>query len=131
MIKQRAGCIVIIGSMTGKRPLLNRTPYAASKMALVGLARTLAWETGPYDIRVNVISPGAVEGERVERVIREQSRVEGISLEESRRHFTGNSPLGRMVPPRNIAEALLFLASDSAASITGGNLDVSAGPVLY
>src|SRR6266851_464235 len=58
MIKQRAGCIVIISSMTGKRPLLNRTPYAASKMALVGLARTLAWETGAYNIRVNVISPG-------------------------------------------------------------------------
>ena len=131
MIERRAGSIIFISSMTGKRPLVGRATYAAGKMALVGMARTLAWETGPYGIRVNVISPGAVEGERVERVIREQARVEGISLEESRRHFTGNSPLGRMVPPQNIADAVLFLASDSAASITGEDLNVSAGTVMY
>lgn len=131
MIEQRAGSIIFISSMTGKRPLVGRSTYAAGKLALVGLARTLAWETGPYGIRVNVISPGAVEGERVERVIREQARVEGISLEESRRHFTGNSPLGRMVPPQNIAEAVLFLASDKAASVTGEDLNVSAGTVMY
>lgn len=131
MIERRAGSIIFISSMTGKRPLVGRATYAAGKLALVGMARTLAWETGPYGIRVNVISPGAVEGERVERVIREQARVEGISLEESRRHFTGNSPLGRMVPPQNIADAVLFLASDSAASITGEDLNVSAGTVMY
>lgn len=131
MIERRAGSIIFISSMTGKRPLVGRATYAAGKLALVGMARTLAWETGPYGIRVNVISPGAVEGERVERVIREQARVEGISLEESRRHFTGNSPLGRMVPPQNIADAVLFLASDAAASITGEDLNVSAGTVMY
>lgn len=131
MIEQRAGSIIFISSMTGKRPLVGRSTYAAGKLALVGLARTLAWETGPYGIRINVISPGAVEGERVERVIREQARVEGISLEESRHHFTGNSPLGRMVPPQNIADAVLFLASDKAASITGEDLNVSAGTAMY
>ena len=62
MIDRRSGSIVIIGSMTGKRPLWGRSPYAASKMALVGMARTLALETGPYGVRVNTISPGAVEG---------------------------------------------------------------------
>ena len=131
MIERRAGSIIFISSMTGKRPLVGRATYAAGKLALVGLARTLAWETGPYGIRVNVISPGGVEGERVERVIREQARVEGISLEESRRHFTGDSPLGRLVPPQDIADAVLFLASDSAASITGEDLNVSAGTVMY
>ena len=131
MIERRAGSIIFISSMTGKRPLVGRATYAAGKLALVGMARTLAWETGPYGIRVNVISPGAVAGERVERVIREQARVEGISLEESRRHFTANSPLGRMVPPQNIADAVIFLASDSAASITGEDLNVSAGTVMY
>ncbi len=84
MIERRSGSIIIISSMTGKRPLFGRTPYAAGKLALVGLARTLAWETGPYGIRVNVISPGPVEGERVERVIRSQADAEGISLDESR-----------------------------------------------
>ena len=131
MIERRSGCIVIIGSMTGKRPLFGRTPYAASKMALVGLARTLAWEVGPYGIRVNVISPGGVEGERIEWVIRKQAEAKGISLDEARREFTSSSPLGRLVPASDVAEATVFLATDRAASITGEDLNVSAGTVMY
>ena len=131
MIEQHSGCIVIIGSMTGKRPLFGRTPYAASKMALVGLARTLAWEVGSYGIRVNVISPGGVEGERIEWVIRKQAEAKGISIDEARREFTSSSPLGRLVPASDVAEAAVFLASDRAASITGEDLNVSAGTVMY
>ena len=131
MIEQRSGSILFISSMTGKRPLFGRTPYAAGKIALVGLARTLAWEIGPYGIRVNVISPGPIEGERVERVIRNQAQAEGISEDEARRRFTSSSPLGRLVPPGDIADAVVFLASDKAASITGEDLNVSAGTVMY
>ncbi len=131
MIEQRSGCIVIIGSMTGKRPLFGRTPYAASKMALVGLARTLAWEVGAYGIRVNVISPGPVEGERIAWVIRKQAEAKGISIDEARREITSSSPLGRLIPPGDIAEAAVFLASDKAVSITGEDLNVSAGTVMY
>jgi len=131
MIERRSGCIVIIGSMTGKRPLFGRTPYAASKMALVGLARTLAWEVGPFGIRVNVISPGGVEGERIEWVIRKQAEAKGISIDEARRELTSSSPLGRLVPASDVAEATVFLATDKAASITGEDLNVSAGTVMY
>ena len=131
MIERRSGSILFISSMTGKRPLFGRTPYAAGKLALVGLARTLAWETGPYGIRVNVISPGPIEGERVERVIRNQAQAEGISEDEARRRFTSSSPLGRLVPPGDIADAVVFLASDKAASITGEDSNVSAGTVMY
>src|SRR2546427_5537986 len=95
MIERRSGCIVIIGSMTGRRPLFGRTPYAASKMALLGLARTLVWEIGPYGIRVNVISPGPVEGERIEWVLRTQAQARSISVDEARRQFTSSSPLGQ------------------------------------
>jgi NAD(P)-dependent dehydrogenase (short-subunit alcohol dehydrogenase family) len=131
MLERRSGCILFISSMTGKRPLFGRSPYAAGKLALVGLARTLAWETGPYGIRVNVVSPGPIEGERVERVIRNQAQAEGISEEAARRRFTSNAPLGRLVPPGDIADAVIFLASDKAASITGEDLNVSAGTVMY
>lgn len=131
MLERRSGCIIIIGSMTGKRPLFGRTPYAASKMALVGLARTLAWEVGAQGIRVNVISPGGVEGERIEWVIRKQAEAQGISIEEARRQFTGSSPLGRLVPAADVAAAAVFLASDKAASITGEDVNVSAGTVMY
>jgi NAD(P)-dependent dehydrogenase (short-subunit alcohol dehydrogenase family) len=131
MIERRSGCIVILSSMTGKRPLYGRTPYAASKMALIGLTRTLAWEVGPYGIRVNAISPGPVEGERIEWVIRKQAEARGISVDEARRQFTSNSPLGRLIPASNIADAAVFLASDKAVSITGEDLNVSAGTVMY
>ena len=131
MIERRSGCIVILSSMTGKRPLYARTPYAASKIALVGLARTLAWEVGPCGIRVNTISPGPVEGERIEWVIRKQAEAQGISLEEARRQFTSSSPLVRLIPASDVAEAAVFLASDKAASITGEDLNVSAGTVMY
>lgn len=131
MIERHSGSIIIIASMTGKRPLYGRTPYAAGKLGLVGLARTLAWEVGSYGIRVNVISPGAVEGERIERVIRNQAAALGISEEEALRQFTSSSPLGRLVPPGDIAAAAIYLASDRAASITGEDLNVSAGTVMY
>src|SRR5436305_2859592 len=55
MIERRSGCIVIIGSMTGKRPLFGRTLYSVSQMALVGIARTLYWKVGPYGIRVKLV----------------------------------------------------------------------------
>jgi NAD(P)-dependent dehydrogenase (short-subunit alcohol dehydrogenase family) len=131
MIEQRSGSIIMISSMTGKRPLYGRTPYAGTKLALVGIARTLAWEVGPYGIRVNVISPGAVEGERIKRVVRDMAAAQGISEDEALRQFTNSSPLGRLVPPVDIAAAAVFLSSDRSASITGEDLNVSAGTVMY
>ena len=130
MIDGHSGSIIMIASMTGKRPLYGRTPYAGGKLALVGIARTLAWEVGSHGIRVNVISP-AVEGERITRVVRNQAAAQGISEEEALRQFTSGSPLGRLVPPGDIAAAAIFLASDRAASITGEDLNVSAGTVMY
>ncbi len=130
MIERRAGNIILIGSGTGKKPLKGRTPYAASKMALVGMARTLALETGPYGIRVNVISPGMVEGERIDQMIRKQAAIRGIGIDEARQVATSETPLGRFVPPIDIANAAVFLASDQAASITGEDVNVSAGLVM-
>lgn len=131
MIERRSGSIIFIGSMTGKRPLYGRTTYATGKLGLVGMARTLAWEVGEYGIRVNVVSPGAVAGERLEGVFRSQAQVQGISVEEARHAFTAGSPLDRLVSPTDIASAVVFLASDHAASITGEDLNVSAGVVMY
>lgn len=131
MIKRTSGSVIIIGSMTGKRPLWGRTPYAASKMALVGLARTLALEAGPYGVRVNVISPGAIEGERIEWVIRKQAEGRGISADEVRQELASGSPLKRLVPPADVAAAAVFLASSRASSVTGEDLNISAGLVMY
>jgi NAD(P)-dependent dehydrogenase (short-subunit alcohol dehydrogenase family) len=121
----------MIGSMTGKRPLFGRTPYAAAKLGLVGLVRTLAWEVGPHNIRVNLISPGPVEGERIGRVLEGMASAQGISNEEARRLFLRDSPLGRMAPPADVANAAVFLASDLSGSTTGEDYNVSGGIVMY
>ncbi len=131
MLQRRAGTILMIGSMTGKRPLFGRTPYAAAKLGLVGLVRTLAWETGPHNIRVNLISPGPVEGERIERVLRGMASAQGISVEEAERLFLRDAPLERMVPPVDIANAAVFLASDLSGSTTGEDFNISGGIAMY
>ena len=125
------GSVVVVGSMTGKRPLLHRSPYAASKMALVGLVRTLAAEVGPSGVRVNLVSPGGVEGPRLDRVIAGQARARGISEDEARASFAEGSPLGRLVTAGDVADTTVFLCSDRAAAITGQDVNVTAGAVMY
>jgi NAD(P)-dependent dehydrogenase (short-subunit alcohol dehydrogenase family) len=131
MIARGDGSIVVIGSVTGKRPLHGRTPYAASKLALVGLVRTLAWELGEHGVRVNLISPGAVSGERIETVIEGQAKTKRVTLEQAREELASGSPLKRFVEPEHVAEAVVFLGADTGASITGEDLNVSAGLAMY
>jgi NAD(P)-dependent dehydrogenase (short-subunit alcohol dehydrogenase family) len=131
MIERRSGNVVVIGSVTGKRPLHGRTPYAATKLSLVGLVRTLAWEVGEHGIRVNLISPGAVAGERIEKVIAGQAQTKGVSLEQARDELAGGSPLKRFVEPEHVAEAVVFLASEAGASVTGEDFNVAAGLAMF
>lgn len=131
MIESGAGSLVAISSMTGKRPLHGRTPYAAAKMGVIGLVRTLAVELGPHGIRVNAVCPGAVAGPRIDDVIRRQAATRGITEDEALLAFTGASPLARLVKANEVAAACAYLASDAAASITGEDLNVSAGVVMY
>jgi NAD(P)-dependent dehydrogenase (short-subunit alcohol dehydrogenase family) len=125
------GSVIVIGSLTGKRPLVNRSPYAASKAALVGLVRTAAAEAGPRGIRVNLVSPGFVAGDRMDWVVAGQAEVRGISRDEVRADLTSQAPLRRFVTPDEVAETVVFLASDAAAGITGADINVTAGVVMY
>jgi NAD(P)-dependent dehydrogenase (short-subunit alcohol dehydrogenase family) len=131
MIEQRDGSLIAISSITGKRPLYGRTPYAAAKMGVIGLVRTLATELGPYDIRVNAICPGLVAGPRIDQVLARQAAARGISEEAIRAEVDGLSPLHRMVRAEEVAAACVFLACGGSASITGEDLNVTAGVVMY
>ena len=131
MVARASGSIVVIGSTTGKRPEPGRSPYAASKRGLVGLVRTLAWELGEHGIRVNLISPGSVEGPRIEAVMEGRAKRQGKRVEEVRAEAMASSPLGRLTAPGDVAAAAAFLASDDAASITGEDLNVTAGRAMY
>jgi NAD(P)-dependent dehydrogenase (short-subunit alcohol dehydrogenase family) len=67
MVARGTGDVINLASVTGKRPLARRTPYAASKLAVIGLTTTLAHEVGPHGVSVNSLSPGPVEGPRMRR----------------------------------------------------------------
>jgi len=125
MIERGSGSVAVIGSISGKRPLWGRSAYTTSKMALVGLVRTLALETGPHGIRVNLISPGFVAGPRIEWVIQKQAEERGITQSAVRAELESVSPLGRLTEAREVADTCVFLASDQAAAITGADINVN------
>ena len=131
MIERRSGSVIVIGSPSGKRPLHGRTAYTTGKLGLVGLVRTLAWEVGAYGLRVNLISPSGPEGPRMHAVIRGQAETRGISYEQAHQEFVDLSALGRFTPVEDIGKAAVFLASDDAGSVTGEDLNVSGGLVMY
>jgi len=125
------GKIVNIGSVTGKQPLINRTPYAAAKLGVVGLSRTLAHEVGPYGISVNVISPWLVEGARLEEVFASMSRERGLTPDELRNEMTEGTAFKRTVSEEDVVETVLFLCSSAANNLTGQDINVAAGAVMY
>lgn len=131
MIAARFGVIVNIGSVTGKRPLALRTPYATSKMALIGLTRTVALELAPHGVRCNTISPGPIAGERVEEVVIATARARNLPLEEVRKSYQSWSPMNAMVTEEEIVDMVMFLCSDSARHMTGQDINMSAGAVMF
>ena len=131
MLAQKSGSVLIIGSITGKRPMLHRTPYTSAKMALVGMVRTLAWDLADSGVRANLISPGIVAGPRMERSFVDQGIAQGITTDEAREQFTNVSPQKMLTNPKDVAHTAVFLASDMAGSITGEDVNVSAGVVMY
>jgi NAD(P)-dependent dehydrogenase (short-subunit alcohol dehydrogenase family) len=126
-----AGRVVNLSSISGKRPLANRTPYTSSKMAVVGFTRTLAVELAPHGVTANAICPGNVEGQRIEAVIRAQAESRGIDYEEAAAEFVEDSPMREFVRPGDVAGTVLFLCSRRGERITGQDLNVSAGAVMY
>ena len=125
------GRIVNIASMTGKNPLYNRAPYAASKIGVVGLTRTLADEVGDHDINVNAICPGPVDGPRLDRVFEGQAEARGVPVERVREEAKAESARGELVQPEDVAQLARCLCSPDADRITGQDLNVSAGRVMF
>lgn len=127
MIGRGAGDIVNIASVTGKRPLARRTPYAASKMAVIGLTRTLAWELGDCGVRVNTLSPGPVDGARMDRNFRGEAERTGVTYAQARDAFVGRAGMGRMVTEDEVGEALVAMLG--IPGMTGADVDLSAGMI--
>jgi len=130
MVKQSGGNILMISSGAGRRGYPLRSPYAASKWAMIGLTQTLAGEWGANGIRVNCICPGAVEGDRIERVIRARAEAMGAPYDQVKKGFTATAALQRMVTEDEVARVALFLASDLATGVTGQTINVDAGNIM-
>ena len=131
MKTQGKGAIVNISSITGKRPLTQRTPYATSKMGVIGLTRTLAAEVGKWKIRVNAVCPGAVTGKRQDQVYEGIMKFTGKTREQVIAERVEFSPLRSFIDPKYVAAVVAFLCTEDAAMMTGQDLNISAGAVMY
>jgi NAD(P)-dependent dehydrogenase (short-subunit alcohol dehydrogenase family) len=129
--KTGGGRIITIGSATGKRPLLGRTPYSASKIALVGLVRTLALELGREGITVNNVSPWLLEGDRLDTVIKKQEVVEGLAPGDGLKRLVKDTATGSLVSNDDIHAVIGFLLQENSRNFTGQDLNVSAGAVTF
>ncbi|MFX0197189.1 MAG: SDR family oxidoreductase [Candidatus Hodarchaeota archaeon] len=121
MKKLGGGVIINTGSIAGLRPRPGLNAYAASKGATIALTKGLAIELAPFRIRVNCINPVATDTPMQPKFLG------NVDLEEGRRAIIATIPLGRMAQPEDIAQAALYLASDSSSMVTGVCLDVDGG----
>jgi NAD(P)-dependent dehydrogenase (short-subunit alcohol dehydrogenase family) len=118
------GSIINVSSVAGRLGYPLRTPYAASKWAVIGFTKSLAMEVGPFGVRVNALLPGIVEGERMRRVIAARADAQNLSYDEMERRYLGNVSLRRMVTSGDVAAMALFLCSPAGRNITGQSLSV-------
>jgi NAD(P)-dependent dehydrogenase (short-subunit alcohol dehydrogenase family) len=123
-------CVIAMGSVAGRLGYAYRTPYAASKWAIVGLTQSLAIELGPTGVRVNAILPGVVEGARMDGVISARAAALGMGVEAMRQQYLEKISLRRMVTADDVAATALFLCSPAARNLTGQVISVD-GNVEY
>ncbi|MBM3522157.1 MAG: SDR family oxidoreductase [Alphaproteobacteria bacterium] len=121
------GAIVCMASVAGKYAFALRTPYAASKAAVISLARSLSVELGPHKIRVNAIAPGVVSGERIQRVFTDRAKTKGISYQEMEAIALRAVSLKTMVDPQEIASLVMYLCAPTGRAITGQVMSICGG----
>ena len=127
MREQGSGSIVFINSMTIRNPGVKLGAYSATKAALLLMARTLARELGEYGIRVNTVVPGYIWGPNLKWYFRHLAEKDGRTVEQIYHEVAAETALRKLPTPEEIADAVVFFASDMARMVTGQSLDVNAG----
>lgn len=125
MIARGSGDIINIASVAAKRPLLGRTPYCASKAAVLGMTMTLALEVAPHGVTVNSLSPGPVAGPRMARNFRLDAARRGISEAAAEEEYVARAAMKRMVTEEEVGRAVISMLTMSG--LCGADIDLSAG----
>ncbi len=129
MKAQKSGAMIVTSSTAGLYGYPNRAPYAAAKWGVIGLAKTLAMELGPFNIRVNTICPGAVEGPRMEGVLSREAAAKNMTRDQVYDGYAAGTSMGRFVSAQDIAEMAVFLASPAAKLVSGQVISVDGHTV--
>ncbi len=119
MFKQRSGSIINISSVVGIMGNIGQSNYAASKAGVIGFTKAVARELAPRGVRVNAVAPGFIETAMTE-----------VISEDVKKAMLQNIPLGKFGEPEDVANVVLFLASDAAKYITGQVISVNGGMVM-
>lgn len=122
VLRERKGCIVNMSSYVGLVGFRGGSSYAASKAAIINLTRSMALDHAKEGVRVNAVCPGSVDTEMIHGAWQHFGDVE-----EARRLWSDKHPMGRIAQPEEVAQAILFLASEAASFITGTALAVDGG----
>lgn len=127
MIAQKGGKIVNISGTSGLRGYPMRTAYSASKWAVRGITRTVALELGRHNVNVNAVCPGIVETPRMMRLCEGKAKARGWTIEQVYEEYVQDMALKRVTTGQDVADAVLFLASERARQITGQHIAVDGG----
>jgi NAD(P)-dependent dehydrogenase (short-subunit alcohol dehydrogenase family) len=126
LLKESEGTIINLSSAAGRYGYPNRIAYSVSKWGLVGFTKTLSMELGGFGISVNAILPGAVSGDRFDRVIEGRARISGRPIEDVMTDMLGSQSVKRIVSPAHVADLALFLTTEAGRSISGQMLPIDA-----
>lgn len=118
MSAQKSGSIINISSTFGRVGAAGASLYVASKHAVEGLTKSAALEAAPFGVRVNIVAPGPIETEMLHRFAGSEQRMASLAA---------GVPLNRLGRPEEIAEAILFVASDKASYLSGASIPVNGG----
>lgn len=125
--KQKSGSIITLASVAAHIGQVNHANYCSTKAGVLGFTRALALDLAPYNIRVNSVSPGATDTPMLRSDVKKQAEDRGVPFEVIKAEFEKEGVLGRWAKPEEVAEGILFLASDASSYITGSDLRIDGG----
>ena len=122
--KSKNGSIINISSTAGIFGFPLRSPYAASKWAIIGVTKTLAMELGKFNIRVNAVCPGTIKGDRMKRVIKDKAKFTKVSTKSIEKDFISMSSMKQWILEEDIGKMCSFLISDDSSKVSGQVISV-------